>query len=70
MQTSILSELHLSDYFDFVLSSSDCGFEKPNRQIFTQALDMASITLPSLALHIGDHYEKDFVGAKVALFRS
>ena len=68
--------LGLIDYFDFIVTSTKCGCEKPGRQIFDCALQMAakhknqeqySISASS-SLHIGDNLDEDYYGAIKAGF--
>lgn len=61
----ILQNLGLSKYFDFILTSYDCGFSKPDSRIFQEALlRCKEITKASESLHIGDDLEKDYIGAR------
>lgn len=53
----------LSGYFDVVLASARAGCEKPHPDIFRQTLQ-ALDCLPEQALHVGDSYEADVVGAR------
>ena len=62
--------LGLSAYFDFAVTPTKCGHEKPNKQIFEYALKLAtqhhSSEAPlsaSSSLHIGDNLEEDYRGA-------
>lgn len=61
----ILDNLGLREYFDFVIPSLEIGIEKPNAGIFQEALRRAKVT-PIEALHIGDSFEDDYIGAKNA----
>jgi putative hydrolase of the HAD superfamily len=61
----VVKNLKLWDSFDFVLGSSACGATKPARKIFEEALSLAGV-LPHEAVHVGDTYDEDFVGAKEA----
>ena len=58
----LVRNLGLEPYFDFLLSSSVCGATKPSAKIFEEALKKAN-ALPEEAIHVGDTYEEDFVGA-------
>lgn len=62
---SVLREMELFDKFDFILTSYEAGFSKPDKNIFQMALDMYKIK-PHEALHIGNTYELDYVGARSA----
>ncbi|GAB6022435.1 hypothetical protein CHUAL_006548 [Chamberlinius hualienensis] len=62
---SVLDDTKLSQYFDFVLASYDCGYYKPQREIFQLALDQVNC-LPSEAVHVGDDVELDYLAARNA----
>ncbi len=59
----LLNNLGLNTHLDFFVSSSLCGATKPKPKIFKQALALATVG-PEEALHVGDTYEEDFMGAK------
>ena len=63
-------EIDLSRYFHFVQSSSQIGYEKPAPQIFQRGLELAREVMPHLTpencFYVGDHYEKDVIGAQTA----
>lgn len=65
-------ELDLARYFHFVLSSSQAGLEKPGVELFHFGLEYIQKVRPDLAphdcLYVGDHYEKDVLGAQSAGF--
>lgn len=53
--------------FDFVMTSYEARVEKPNAEIFHQAIKASKLNInPSEALHIGNELEKDFDGARSA----
>ncbi len=58
-----VQEVGLSDYFDVVMASACTGCEKPHPAIFQQALE-ALHARPERALHIGDSYQSDVLGAR------
>ena len=60
-----LDRLGLSRHFDVILDSSVVGVEKPDRRIFDIALAQADVA-PTAAVHVGDLYEVDVVGARAA----
>lgn len=60
---SLCVELGLSTYLDFVISSASVGRLKPQPHIFEIALKRAKV-LPEEAIHIGDHYYADVMGAR------
>lgn len=60
--TRVLEIVGLAKYFQFVLSSGEIGCEKPGKRIFKAAIKAVGVT-PNEALHIGDDYEADILGA-------
>ena len=63
-----LDRLDLARHFDAILDSHVVGFEKPDPRIFAAALARAGTTA-ARALHVGDLYEVDVVGARAAGIR-
>ena len=68
---SILQSLDIKSYFSFILCSYQFGREKPDPQIFEEALNIfkkrkKTDILPQEALHIGDRIDNDYLGAKNA----
>lgn len=61
----ILAQCSLRQYFEFVLTSEDAGFAKPDKRIFMEALRISGV-IPQLAAHVGDNYEKDYKAARAA----
>ncbi|KAL0851848.1 hypothetical protein ABMA28_000147 [Loxostege sticticalis] len=63
----ILQSVKIKDYFDFILTSYQIGYSKPDERIFKHALEQCEkLVKPSEALHIGDDVNKDYQGAKAA----
>jgi HAD superfamily hydrolase (TIGR01509 family) len=62
---SILENLGLAAYLDFVLDSAEVGVEKPNARIFQMALERAGLG-PGQAVYVGDLYSVDVLGARAA----
>ncbi|XP_022129453.2 rhythmically expressed gene 2 protein [Pieris rapae] len=63
----ILQSLNLSSYFKFILTSYEIGYSKPDKKIFDSAIEHSKLNLCTDAcLHIGDDYEKDYLGATKA----
>lgn len=62
---SILTELGLARYLDFVLDSTEVGVEKPDARIFRLALEQAGVD-PACAVYVGDLYSVDVLGARSA----
>ncbi len=60
---SIHRELGLEPYLDFVITSEEAGADKPHPPIFLAALDRAGVNA-SEAVHVGDQYKLDVVGAR------
>lgn len=52
----------LSDYLDPIVISAEVGYTKPNPEIFRIALSLAKAQARE-AIHVGDIYESDVVGA-------
>ncbi len=56
-------KLGLEPYLDFVVSSEEVGANKPAPAIFLAAVEKAGVKA-SEAVHVGDQYELDVVGAR------
>jgi putative hydrolase of the HAD superfamily len=63
--TATLSELGLASWLDIVVTSLDSGFNKPQPEIFKEAMRRAGVQ-PSEAIYVGDQYQVDCVGAEQA----
>lgn len=61
----LLDRAGLLDHIDFVIDSAVVGVEKPDPRIFELACKRAAVT-PAEAVHVGDIYEVDVVGARAA----
>ncbi len=59
----LCDDLGISQYLDFVVSSLTAGVEKPHPPIFLAALAKAGVK-PHEAMHVGDQYAGDIVGAR------
>ena len=59
----ICNRLGLEPYIDFVVTSQEVGVDKPNPPIFLAALERAGVNA-SEAIHVGDQYRFDVVGAR------
>jgi putative hydrolase of the HAD superfamily len=64
----LLSRVGLARWFDAVLDSHEIGVEKPDPRIFQVALERVAVA-PERALHVGDLYHVDVVGARAAGLR-
>ncbi len=62
---SIHRKLGLEPYLDFTVTSEEAGTDKPDPAIFLLALEKAGL-ISSAAIHVGDQYEVDIVGARGA----
>ena len=66
----IFQSLQLSEYFSFILPSSQVGVQKPDIQFFNHALQLAQQEYSGLqssgCYYVGDHYDGDVVGARNA----
>jgi putative hydrolase of the HAD superfamily len=58
----VCKELGLGSYLNFFITSFEVGADKPQPQIFLEALTRAGVEAPE-ALHVGDQYKIDAVGA-------
>lgn len=59
----LLEGLGIAPFFDSVVISTQVGAAKPEREIFLQALASQNVYADE-ALHVGDSYEADVVGAR------
>ncbi|NWQ96365.1 HDHD3 protein, partial [Burhinus bistriatus] len=59
----VLSQCNLRHHFEFVLTSEDTGFTKPDRRIFEKALHLGGVP-PEQAAHVGDDYTRDYRAAR------
>ncbi|MFC1915626.1 HAD family hydrolase [Chloroflexota bacterium] len=60
--TALLSQLGLTSLLQVVVTSQDTGFNKPQPEIFREALKQAGVQAPE-AIYVGDQYQIDIVGA-------
>jgi HAD superfamily hydrolase (TIGR01509 family) len=65
MLDRLFVELGIRERFDLLLDSGIVGVEKPDPRIFRLALDRFDLP-PSSALHVGDVYATDILGARAA----
>ncbi len=61
----LIAHAGLETTFDTVLDSHEVGFQKPDLRIFKKGLDDLNVT-PAEAVHVGDLFEADVVGARAA----
>ena len=62
---AVMARLGIAPYLDFVVTSEEAGAEKPHPAIFQLALTRGGVTA-SEAVHVGDQYNSDIVGAQRA----
>ncbi len=60
-----ISALGLDGLFDFTLTATDVGFQKPDPRIFKAALERAGCSAGEM-VHVGDSLQSDVAGAKAA----
>jgi putative hydrolase of the HAD superfamily len=63
--TATLHELGLPSWLEIVVTSQDAGANKPQPEIFQEALRRAGVQ-PSEAMYVGDQYQVDVIGANQA----
>ena len=59
----VCAELGLAPYLDFMVTSREVGADKPRPPIFLAALEKAGVKA-SEAMHVGDQYHSDVIGAR------
>jgi putative hydrolase of the HAD superfamily len=62
---SILDDLGLTGYLDFVIDSFEVGVEKPDARIFRLGLERAGLEAADV-VYVGDLYSVDVLGARAA----
>ena len=62
---ALFDRLGLAPFFDAILDSAVEGVEKPDPRLFLLALDRLGMG-PEAAVHVGDLYDVDVVGARAA----
>ncbi len=65
MLDRLFTDLDVLRHFDLVVDSGKVGFEKPDPRIFEVAFERFSVT-PERALHLGDIFATDILGARAA----
>lgn len=65
----LFHDLELSRHFEHLVVSARVGFQKPSEAIFRHALDLMRVT-PERAIHVGDSYRADILGARRVGMRS
>ena len=59
----LIHDLELARHFERLVVSARVGFQKPNPGIFQHALEVMQVA-PDRAMHVGDSYRADVVGAR------
>jgi HAD superfamily hydrolase (TIGR01509 family) len=65
MLDRLFTELGVIDHFDLVVDSGKVGFEKPDPRIYRVAFEHFGVP-PERALHLGDIFATDILGARAA----
>ncbi len=69
----VLRSLGLDNFFEFIVSSAQAGYEKPDARFFEFGLNKIRTLHPTIApcecFYIGDHWEKDVRPAHAAGFQ-
>ena len=68
MLDRLFTELDVLQHFDLVVDSGKVGVEKPDPRIFQIALERFNVA-PGRALHLGDMFATDILGARAAGIR-
>lgn len=68
MLDGLFRDLGIRDHFDLIVDSGIVGVEKPDPRIFAFAFDRFGVAA-SRALHLGDFYATDILGARNAGIR-
>jgi FMN phosphatase YigB (HAD superfamily) len=63
--TRVTASLGIDTYLNFTVTSQEVGTSKPHAPIFRAALQKAGVQ-PLEAMHVGDQYQSDVLGAKGA----
>ena len=66
--SATLENARIRHYFNFVITSYEAGFEKPNPNIFKVAMELSNINdlKSEECLHVGDSHSLDYEGAENA----
>lgn len=64
-QNSKIDEVNMRDYFDVIIVSDEVGLKKPDKRIFSMALEALKVN-PQTAWYVGDHPINDVKGSRDA----
>ena len=67
---SDVTKTSISEYFSFNVSAENAGAAKPSVKIFRRALELAGVSEPARAIHVGDSLREDIDGAVNAGMKS
>lgn len=63
----ILQSVGIANFFDFIITSYECGYSKPDEKIYKIALNRCPQRPRAIeSLHIGDDLKNDYNGARAA----
>ncbi|CAF4215780.1 unnamed protein product, partial [Adineta steineri] len=63
---SLLEQHNLRQYFQFILTPRNCGLYKPQKEIFSHAVNLAQVKSNNNLCHIGDDIKLDYQAAQAA----
>jgi FMN phosphatase YigB (HAD superfamily) len=63
---TVLHNLDIAHYFDFVLTSRDLGKELPDPSVFEMAQLRAGVQNADRCLHVGSDFDRDYLGSLAA----
>lgn len=67
-QLAKIEAMGIGEYVRFLITAESTGFAKPDPRFFHQACELGGVS-PENACYIGDHFEKDALGAQAAGLR-
>ena len=63
---SLLEQHQLRDYFQFILAPRNCGFYKPQKEIFIHAVKLTGVKSNENLCHVGDDIKLDYQAGHAA----
>jgi REG-2-like HAD superfamily hydrolase len=63
---SLLEQHQLRQYFQFILTPRNCGWYKPQKEIFTHAANLGKVESNHYLCHIGDDVKLDYQAGQAA----
>lgn len=61
----LMLDLNLTSLLDFIITSYDEKYEKPDKRIFISSINKANVN-PEECVYVGDQIESDYIGSKNA----